>query len=424
LKRKVIRVIAVVLSILAFNGFAFSGASQAAVIEDIYGTGLHLCATDLVENKAVYDMALFSHIEFWVVVEGELTQQDKDSEGNLTIENGSYYYYDYDGNRVNVNGENKTFALHLDYEEPGYYEFFPKINNRNVLFYGATDGGLQGKWFVYSLLGEEEEVTVPNYRTFSQQMATYVPYVERDTSGRNYTFRMVNPNSPQTPLAVPVEGRYRLRMRDASGDTLFRSGWKDCQAGESPAYSVTLPSDVNPQEIANILADVLLYDDPNKPNFRHRYIWRFDVCTETNDGITAASIPQSPLTVAVGEEVEVRITFKDGYRGESTTSNEPIFISDRAVLDSNSWSYDPDTKEGVFKLKGLKSGRTRYAIGYSVDADTYGWYHTSFVDVVVGDGSSSGGSGGGGGCNALGGAFAALALGAAALATRKRGQKG
>ncbi|MDR0648729.1 MAG: hypothetical protein LBF92_05285, partial [Synergistaceae bacterium] len=62
------------------------------------------------------------------------------------------------------------------------------------------------------------------------------------------------------------------------------------------------------------------------------------------------------------------------------------------------------------------------AYAYSQDDVLYRWHFNADYDenayVPVPGGDS------GGGCNALGGAFAALALGAAALATRKRGQKG
>jgi hypothetical protein len=214
-----------------------------------------------------------------------------------------------------------------------------------------------------------------------------------------------------------------IRFHNSSGTTLHRSEGRIFEAGENPEHTVTLPSEINPQDVARVRVYVGLDDNPD-----HYYVWRFDICTETNAGITAASIPQSPLTVAVGEEVEVRITFNEGYQGETTTSYEPIIISDRTVLDNNSWSYNPETQEGVFKLKGLKSGQTRYAVAYRGDADygTSGWYHTSFVDVVVGDGSSSGSSssgsgGGGGGCNAASAPFALFALGAMFLILKKRG---
>jgi hypothetical protein len=420
MKRKVISVVAVILSVLALGGFAFLGTSFAA---EIAGDGvLHYSAADLVENKAVYDMSFFDRVDVWVEVNGELSDQEKNSVGSLTVENGEYHYFDNNGNRVDVNGQSKTFDLVLGYEEPGYSEFYPQVYLK-----GAADGGLQGKRFTYSLLGVDDVSRVfPNFRTFSQQMATYVPYIERDSSGRNYTFRMVNPRDPEKGLSVPVSGRYRIRMYDRDNYRIFNTGWKDKEAGANPADTVVLPDEVNPADVDQIRVDFQLYENVAAVDYSdfYYYRWRFDVCTKTDAGIAANSDLFTPFSINVGEEVELKVTFDAAYNGDSSANYKPIIISDRTVLDNSSWNYDPVTKEGVFKLKGLKDGRASFAVAYIGDEDynTSGWYHTTFTEVTVG-GIVGGGSGSlsGGGCNALTGSFAALALGVAVLAIKKRG---
>jgi hypothetical protein len=401
------------LVILCVSIFVFSGVSRAA---EIYGVIDHYSATDLVEGKAIYDMAFFEQIEFWFEVEGELTEQEKNSTGFLTLENGSYHYFDDNNNRIDVNGESKTFELRMTYEEPGYYEFMPLIDNKKIFFKGAADGGLQGKPGSWSLLGENVSGNVPNFKTFDQQMATYVPYIERDSSGRNYTFRMVNPRNTGVSLPVPSSGRYRIRMRDEDGNTLFRSDRKTYEAGADPSHSVTIPDGVNPQSVKHILVDAQLYEDPINPDRSHYYIWRFDVCDRTNSGIADDSALNTPVSINVGEEAEIRITFKDGYRGSTTTYYRPIIITDRTVLENDSWTYDTNTKEGVFKLRGLKAGRTTFSVAYQ--GEESGWYHTAFTEVIVGGGGSGGG---GGGCNVAGGGmFAVFMICAVSVAWKTR----
>jgi hypothetical protein len=350
--------------------------------------------------------------------DGSLTDQQKNSTGRLTIPNGTYHYFDSNDNRVDVNGGSRTFDVLMTYEEPDYYEFEPHINGSYVGFRGAADGGLQGKSLSWSLLGVNLSGNFPNFRTFRQQMAAYVPYVERDSSGRNYAFRMVNPSSPQTAVSIPVSGRYRLRMRGADGKTFFRSDWKEYEAGANPAHTVVLPNDIDPQGVKRVFVDARLREDAYNPDRVYCYGWRLDVCDRSNEGLADDSVLTSPLSLEVGEEKEFRVTFKDGYYASETG----ILISDESVLENTSWNYDESTRTCVFTLKALKPGRTNFSVTY--DDNVVGWYHTAYTDAIVGDGGSGGspadGSGGGGGCGASGGWFAALALGAAVLAVKKR----
>jgi hypothetical protein len=403
------------LAALSFSIFILPGVSFAA---EIYEMIYYDSVSDLVEGKAIYDMAFFNQVEFYVGVDGYLSEQEKSYVGYLAIPNGVYHYFDADDNRIDVNGESKTFDLIKTYEEPDYTEFSPAINGSNVFFKGAADGGLQGKQYSYNLLGVDSAGYFPNFRTFGQQMATYVPYIERDSSGRNYTFRMVNPRNTGVSLSVPSSGRYRIRMRDEDGNTIFRSDWKTSEAGADPAYSVTLPNDVDAQSIRRIIVDAQL-DEDSAYNRYSRYGWRFDVCDRTNSGIVDDSALNTPVSINVGEEAEIRIAFKDGYRGSTTTSYRPIIITDRTVLENDSWTYDTNTKEGVFRLRGLKDGRTTFSVAYY--GEESGWYHTAFTEVIVGSGGSGGG---GGGCSvASGGMFAILALGATVFSSKKRGEK-
>jgi hypothetical protein len=385
--------------------FTSAGTAVAAEIPEPYTLVYHYSMSDLVDNKAIYEPAYFRQMEFYPGIDYyAATEEDRSAVGSLTIRNGTYYYFDYDGNRVDVRGEDKTFDLVYSSGSSSYIEFAPALDGRSIYFRGS-DGFLQGTRYNWSMeaLGYEHEGTVPNLRTHERQLATYVPYVER-TKPDTFEWRMVSPENTGRALAIPYEGRYRVRV--AGKNNLWgASEWALFESGETPEGSWTLPAGMDAQDVRRVFVDVHLREEgPQGP--RYRYAWSFFVANRGNQGLVGESSLKNLPDLSVDEEITIQIPFSSGYY--SYKSPNPILIADPSVLRQTGWEYDPDSRMGRLTLKALKAGNTSISILYehSDQDDTIGYVTEPISVVVAGKGTGSGG----GGCDAFALGFAALAL--------------
>jgi thiol-disulfide isomerase/thioredoxin len=124
------------------------------------------------------------------------------------------------------------------------------------------------------------------------------------------------------------------------------------------------------------------------------------------------------------------ITVSNNITGGVVTLNKTT----AAVGESVSFVYTPDSGYELGSITAYKTGDTSMNIPLACTSNVCEFVMPGYPVTIEASFRTSANSnvnynkensdGGGGGCNALGGAFAALALGAAALATRKRGQKG
>ncbi|GHV47238.1 hypothetical protein FACS1894204_10390 [Synergistales bacterium] len=395
--------------LIAVSLFAFAGVAVA--VEEQYADVVHYSLTDIVNNKAIYETAHFRNLNFYIEVNGRAnTEENQSVVGFLTIPNGTYYYYDSKGNRVNVNGEDRTFDLTYNAGTSNYMSFVPSLDGREVVFLGS-DGLLQGKPYTWSLFESTFNGTIPAFRTLAQQRATYVPYIEK-TAPNVIEWRMILPENTSKALAVPYSGRYRIWVRDKNQRTLSQSAWSEFAANATPKGSYTVPADVNAQDVAMILVDIQLREEgPSGP--RYRYTWDFFVANRSNQGIASLAALEGPLNLEVDGESINTILFRDGYY--SYSSPIPVLVADPSVLQAT-WDYNSSLKTGTLSLKALKSGTTSVSILYRYNDGTgaIGYETVPLTVVVTGsgndggndDGNDGGSGGGGGGCDVGAGALA------------------
>ena len=378
---------------------------MAAFAAEPYSLIYHYSVTDMVENKAIYDKAFFNQIEFYAEIERAQTEQDKSHFGSITIPNGSYYHYDSNGNVVNVDNATRTFDLTYISGANDYVEFAPHNEGRWIWLRGKAQTSLPGKSFTWSLFDANYSDTFPNFYTTQQQLATYVPYIERDATKQNYTIRMVRPTDTGTPLAVPYETRYRLRFRNTNGNVVENSGWIYYDAGATLQNTYT--TSVDPESVNSLFFDVQTYQDTSTPSRRYRYIWRFDIIDKGNQGIVDPTPLTTPIALETNEQTEIKIRYADGYRSsflDDPDGGNPVLIGDASVLSLVSWTYDKNTREIAVALKGLKQGETTLSLMYRDETANRG-YHTIPVRVLVTnsgdpeDGGEDENGGSSGGCN-------------------------
>jgi hypothetical protein len=383
LMRKTLTVLSVFLSLFVFTGFAASAEQEVYINHVIY--------TDLIGGKAQYDSAYFRSIGFYVDEIRGQTEQDKSTLGSFTIYNGSYHYYDNAGNRIDIQGQDTTFDLaYLDGDET-YVEFMPYDGYQFISFRGDADGGLQNKTFEWTLFGANHVYTVPNFRTFNQQMSTYVPYVERDSAG-GFSFKMIHPGDTGASVSVPDAAQYRLRLFDTEGVQIGRSDWAWFADGGKPAGNVAVTGNYGAADVYEVIVDIRLDKENTDPALISTYRWCFWQAKEGNGGLLDPSALSAPITITAGEERTFNIEFKTGYY--SYNNPNPVHIADKSVVGLTSWFYDSNTRIGTLKIKGLRGGQTTFSILYEGDDSSLN--NTAPTTVTVAGGSG----GGGGGCNA------------------------
>lgn len=375
--------------------------SGAAIAAEPYLWISHVSVADLIENKATYEKAYFNQIELYAEVDRAQTEQDKSHVGSITIPNGSYYYNNADGNVIEVSNEDRTFDLTYYGGGDNYVEFSPSENGGRVWFRGGkAESSLLGKNFSWSLFGNTIEDAFPVFTTTQQQLASFVPYIERDSSRENITLRVINPGDTGKAVSLPSAGRYRIRFRNYNGNLLEWSGWQYFDSGDVIDKIYTMATD--PDLTRQIIVDIQLYQDAGNLNKRFNYLWRFDVIDRSNQGVVDITPLTSPINMEGEEQIEIKIRYADGYRSSfinDQNGGNPILIGNNSVI-SVLWAYDEKTREITLTIKGLKEGETTLSLMYNNSALGKS-FHTIPTRVVV-SGKATGGDGGSssGGCNA------------------------
>ncbi len=379
----------------------------------------HRSTTRLFQGRAIYnnDLPRFNNLAFYFDEDRAKTETDETETGSLTLHGGKYCYYDAADDYIAVNGEEKTFPLIYASGGTDYVEFQPCLGPTWTFFYDS-DGSLQKTPFSWTLFGKSYNGTIPNFRTTSQQLATYVPYVELSSSGKVVNWRMVSPSATDKAVSLAYKSRYRIRVSDSSNN-YAGSNWENRDANSTPSGSFTLPSTIDVNKITTIRMDVQISEDPNNPDTRWRYSWFFYNAPESNEGVETSEALKA-MKLDVDEVKTITISFKDRFYSWEESS---ILVSDSSVLQVLGWKYDGLREEGTLSLKGLKKGISTFSIRYGEwDPTTYfliGNYYTVPTTVTVNSGGSNSDSSGGG-CNA-----GLIGLGAIAMIgfALKRGKK-
>lgn len=304
-----------------------------------------------------------------------------------------------------------------------------RFKKDNSVPFRECDGNLQGKVVEWLLLGESGTAKVPYFRTTSQQLTSYVPYVERDSLGKTYTWRMIDPKDPTKAISIPYYGRYRIRFFDNTGALVAGSDYITIEANKVVSGTFTLADSVDEKKIAEVLVFAYINESPSEN--RYGYRWRFDVLNKGNEGLVDATPLTSPISLDIDEEAEITFKFGDDYRSSFINNDTlpelvyenpgtPVLIGDKSILKLVSWGYDTTTKEAILKVKALKKGETTISIIYHNDSTDFGYYTIPTRVLVAGGNDDNGGDGGGsGGCSAAGFGFATALMAGAVLMKRK-----
>ena len=378
---------------------------------------IHESSAHMIQNKAIYDRAYFERMVIYFEQTRAETEADKTTTGSLTIKNGSFNYYAPDW--MNVNNEDATFQLKYASGDSTYVEFGPYSGDHYIGFRGQADGGLQKKTFTWKLSDDVEiSEVIPDFATTVSQMSSRVPYVERDSDKKKYTFRIAAaPTSTSTPVAIPFNGRYRVRFQSYNPSvgysTVESVNWVSKNAGETFEGTHTLGDGINPEDISRIRIDAQINEAANAD--RHYYRWYFYVFHESNEGLVSAAPIENAIYLASGEEKNFELEFNSGYETFFGNFADNLLIDDESIVIAPLIGYDSVANTFDFTLQGLKKGETTLYLTYYGGNDSKR-YNTIPIKVYV---DSGGGSGGSSGCSASGFGFAVALTAGAFLLKRK-----
>ena len=399
--------------LLVLCSFLFAGAGMAAAAPTFAVN--HRSYTFLVDDKPAYDNSNFHQIFLGVFDERALTESDKTHTGTLTIQKGTYSYYDKADKLVDINEQDKTFDLKLRYYDDTVVEFLPKAEDVFVSFLKSADSGLNGKAYSWSALGSTGSGTIHNFRTTQAQLTSYVPYAEITASG--IAFRMVKASDPSKAIGVPFNCSYRLNAYDIDGNSILTTKKIEYKANEVVSDTFSLSPEAL-KKVSSIFIQAAIYENPANPDSYCMYVWDFWRTVKTNEGVANESA-LVPLKLKAGEQATFSVVLKPDYFGLRDTQDikKPLFISNNSLV-ATSWTYDKNTRTYSVTVKGMKGGTTDLSIyyqkKYSDDGTTID-YRTLPIQVTV-EGSTGGSSGG---CDAGFGLLALARAGAALLRKKK-----
>ncbi len=175
--------ILLLLLVILVLGFA----SEHAAFAGLGLSEIHHSRANIVSGIVDYTSAKFSRLEIFVASnDADVKTNHLHSTGTLKLSSGNYSYWD-GLNLVSNSGEARTLKLVLgnNITQTGTHQsikFIP-VNNagEQVYFYGNADSGLNGVETVWRLNNAKDfndYTNLPNIRTTSQQLSTFVPYIE------------------------------------------------------------------------------------------------------------------------------------------------------------------------------------------------------------------------------------------------------
>jgi hypothetical protein len=255
----------------------------------------HRVNSDLVNGKSSYSNCDFNRVYIDVTTDNAPTTDT----ATLTVKNGSYSYGTWDGlwddlPIERVANSDRTFNIKYYAED----EALVPVNSagEELIFWGAADTGFSEKDFAYTIDGVTKEGRVPKIRSTSEQLATYVPYVECVFDQNNYItglkVRFVNPSNPNQTLTksgtINVGTVSQILLWDEEGN-YFRTinANKTYSNGELLEGTVDYDEPVNPSQVYGI--EIRFSDDNQDSGVKSWYRWNFYVDSLPSPGSGGSS---------------------------------------------------------------------------------------------------------------------------------------
>jgi hypothetical protein len=243
---------------------------------------IHRVNSDLVNGKSSYSNSHFNRVHIDVTTDNAPT-----STATLTVKGGSYSYGTWNGlwddlAIERVTASDRTFNLRYNTD----YEAIVPVNSagEEVVFWGAADTGFSEKEFTYTIDGVAKEGRVPKIRSTSEQLATYVPYIECVFNQSNYLtglkIRFVNPSNPSQTLtksSTANVGTVDRILIWGADDNYIRTinANKTYSDGELLEGTVDYSEPVNPSQVYGI--EIRFSDDNQVSGVESWYRWNFYV---------------------------------------------------------------------------------------------------------------------------------------------------
>jgi hypothetical protein len=400
-----------ILTILAAFAplFVFAGAA-AAYDEAMYI--FYEAKAGFSGGKTSYSNAAFSGARFQARQDKPLVSSEiGEPRGTLTIQDGSYSYTDAAGKLFNVKngvpeaGAESSFVLSCSGGASDYTAFEPSLGDFFITrFIGPADGGLRGSNFNWQVSGAPlKNSTVPDFKTVSEQLESYVPYVEFASDGRNFNWKMVkSDDKTRSPRPIDKAGVITVTARYKSG--VPRVASKNFAAGSVPSgdLTVTSTSSYDPENLVSVQVD---FDwDDSQDNVVSVYSWIFtasgggsssevlDKFDESDNGLTdetLLSVFTQEHEIPAMNTKNLEIAFKVDYTSYVNPSSDPssleyyraVQIADESVAAFDSWTSAGGNSYKL-SLRGLKAGSTEVVILYRTSV-TKEYFRTTPISVKV-----------------------------------------
>lgn len=318
---------------------------------------------DIVDGKAVYDRAEFDRVYLTISSPETVAKKShKDAKGTLTIEGGRYTFWD--GEEITVSGGKapREFVLASDSSmtvgERGLDYALTDVRGDEISFYGDADSGLRGKEVRWDFPGHPElsgKGKVPTWRTTSQQLKAYVPYVELVRDGgkvEEIQWRFVDPADPSKAVKMKDWTSVQVRAYDHAKEkmTVLEKG-KSFKKGSTPQGTVRLDPPLPEEDLCYVQVRFWLDGD--------RYSWRFSPLSVDDGGIVDRGALGGPIVLKKGQTRQIKVEMADGF--ELTDRENKVRIEDASVLIGEA-SKSGDTV--IVTLTGQEPGRTALSIVY------------------------------------------------------------
>lgn len=206
------------------------------------------------DGKASYSDAEFSRV--WLSVldnlhEARMTDAYSSATGTLTVSGGSGYSYGTSSQDAAVTTGSDTLKLAVNPDDcpvGGTGKEWETVNDSGSLisFYGTAETGAMDNLAVKAEFSTAPEMnittTLPTFRKTSEQLSSYVPYVELITSGSTATgvkWRFVKSDAPDTVLSGIDVKNIRLDAWNKSGS---RISWNRDDGSTGGNYNTQISS--------------------------------------------------------------------------------------------------------------------------------------------------------------------------------------
>ena len=310
----------------------------------------HQTFSAIINGKSDYSDTQFDYVHM------DVTDTDPALENVvLTIKNGSYSYGTWD-NLLDAQPirtiANTDFTFNTKYFSDDEAHVPVNDANEHLYFWGAADSGFSEKAFSYSLDGAVINGALPKIRATSEQLKSYVPYVEYVLNANNrvaaLNISFTDPSNPAQTLIktseIDVELLERVNLWDQVdnllGGNLINKRFAD---GDELKYQVILDNPPDPSEIDNVVVRFGLdYPSGNKVLYR----WYFNAYYAE----TAETAETASYSTFIGEweaiEGRARIN-RSSFPLKISESHLKIYASrdDKIMIDFYMYHEDKNNKK-------------------------------------------------------------------------------